>query len=66
MDDARCPTPIMDELRVALKIAFFLLMEYSTATGQPCPGSKPCKSPIITTPMYAGLNISHSGGKLLT
>jgi hypothetical protein len=56
--------PITDELRAALKKGFFLLMEYSTATGQPCPGSKPCKSPNITTPIYAGLNTRHLGERI--
>jgi len=51
MADARCPTPIMDELRIALATAVLFFMEYSTATGQPCPGSKPCKNPNIITPI---------------
>jgi hypothetical protein len=45
----------MPELRKPLKKGLFFLAEYSSATGQPCPGSKPCRSPINATPMYAGL-----------
>jgi hypothetical protein len=55
IDDMKCATAIMPELRKPLKKGLFFLAEYSSATGQPCPGSKPCRSPINATPMYAGL-----------
>lgn len=54
IDDIKCATAIIPELRIPLNRAFLFLAEYTSAIGQPCPGSSPCRSPIMATPMYAG------------
>ncbi len=54
IDDIKCATAMIPELRIPLNRAFFFLAEYTSAIGQPCPGSSPCRSPIMATPMYAG------------
>jgi hypothetical protein len=55
IDDMKCATAMMPELRKPLNNTFLFLAEYRSAIGQPCPGSSPCKSPINATPKYAGL-----------
>ena len=54
IDDIKCATAMIPELRKPLNRALLFLAEYSSAIGQPCPGSSPCRSPIMATPMYAG------------
>ncbi len=55
IDDMKCATAMMLEIRKPLNNASLFLAEYRSAIGQPCPGSSPCKSPINATLKYAGL-----------
>ena len=50
-DDTKWKNEIMPELMKPYNIGLPFLTEYRKATGQPCPGSNPCKNPSIMTPM---------------